>query len=237
MDCFPPGPYPDGTPETWAKEVLDQGVRGNGSISNLSDGDFIFHSARWQTIHGPSTVVRTDDGAFMVWGAQLADGRRVHCRRSTNSGLWRRRSDDGRSWIVGQIRFLHDEVFFSDGVAYRPSVVLNENSFEDAMANQPEFISALQNDSFAFTLNRELWVEYLCTMDASVHWAPSRGEAGNTIARLRGFGEYYLDFENGGPYPEPPRTDRSVLLTTLAAAGWRYQNDDEIRRFYPELIR
>jgi len=232
MALRPPAPYPDGTPEDWAKIVLEQGVRGEGSISRHSDGDYVFLSGRWQTIHGPARVVRSDSGAYRIWGALLPDGRRVHCRRSPPSGLWRRRSDDGRSWVIGKLKLAADEVWFEDGSHYRPSTKYDENVFEKAMASQPHFIKEIQDDSFAFTLKRDLWVEALCTMDGTIGWSPSRGAAGSTIAKLRGFGEDYLDFK-AGPYPEPPLTERSIILEALATAGWRYQTDEEYHRLNP----
>src|SRR5437868_13253779 len=120
MSDLPPAPYPDGTPDFWASDRLDQGIRGEGIFSRSSDGDFRFHSRSWQTVHGQAIAVRSDRGAFMAWGARLPDGRRVHCRRGGGqhleaNNLWRRRSDDGRSWVRGLIRFTETEIFFTDG--------------------------------------------------------------------------------------------------------------------------
>jgi hypothetical protein len=228
------GGYPDPTPDAWPV-VLDQEVRGEGRISRVSNGDYLFYSGAWQTVHGRARVVRNDDGAFMVWGARLADGRRVHCRRSTRpgaagSGIWRRRSDDGHSWVVGEIWFEHDEVVFTDGV-YRTPIALDSNPFERAMASQPDFIRALRDDSFAYSFNRELSVEAVCTLDGAIGWNPSRGEAAETTAKLRGFGENYADFKFGFPDPAPPATERDVIIEALAGAGWRFQTDDEYQRF------
>ena len=73
-------------------------------------------------------------------------------------------------------------------------------------------------------------------LDGTVAWNTSGGEVADTIARLRGFGEDYLDFKSG-PHPEPPLTDRSIILDALAAAGWRFQTDEEFRRFNPHQVR
>ncbi len=239
MSLRPPAPYPDGTPDYWAKEILAHRERAAGKTSYVSNGDFSFHSDRWQTVHGSAMVVRSDAGAFMVWGAQLPDGRRVHCRKRPGSpdGVWRRRSDNGRSWVVGKIKFKPDEVYFTDGLASRPPVELNANAFELAMADQASFIRELQDDSFAFTLNRDLWNGPLCTVDGNIGWHPSNGEAADTIARLQNFGETWADFKSGGPYPEPPRTDPGIIITALAAAGWRYATEADWRRLFPESFR
>lgn len=243
MSDRPPAPYPDGTPDYWASVVLRQGERGEGTFSKLGDGDFVFYSGRWQTIHGEAVAARSDRGAFMAWDARLPDGRRVHCRRGGGlspgaNGLWRRRSDDGRSWVSGQIRFTETEIFFTDGRAHLLPVTLEANAFERSVAGNVDFIAALQDDSFAFTLNRALWVEALCTLDASMFWTPSgRGDAAETIARLRSFGEIWADFKYGGPEPNPPAMDIDIIDAALAAAGWRFQNDEEYRRFNPEMIR
>lgn len=229
-----PGGYPDGPPEIWTREVLPQEVRGEGTLSRYSNGDYVFYSSSWLTLHGEARVLRSDTGAFMVWGALMPEGRRVHCRRSTGptgGGIWRRRSDDGRSWTLGELRLAPDEVFFSDGIGYRNPIHLDDNPFERAMASKPEFIKALQDDAFAFTLNLKLWVESLCTLDGSTCWNPSRGEAAESIAKLRGFGETYADFKFGGPYPEPPRVATDVITAALEAAGWRFQTEEEWRRY------
>ena len=237
----PAAPYPDGTPDYWAKTVLDQGIRGEGWKSTLSDGDFVFYSGLWQTIHGPATAVRSDNGAHSVWGALLPDGRRVHCRRSgepghRHLGPWRRRSDDGRSWVVGRIAFSSDEIRFVDGLRLDP-LDLDENVFERAMSGEQSFRRALRDDSFACSLRTDLRVEGLCTLDGKIGWNPSWGDAAETIVKLRGFYENWSDFKSGGPYPEPPPTDRSILLATLEEAGWRYQTDEEFARFFPEGVR
>lgn len=222
----PFAPYPDGRPEDFTDRLLEKDVRAPGSIIRYSHGDFGFSSGIWRTRHGSAEVVRYDDGAHRVWGARLPDGRRVHCRQSWapggRRGPWRRRSDDGRSWVVGQIVFETDEVRFTDGPAYREPEPLDANDFERAMAGQAEFRAALRDDSFAFTLNRALWVEGLCTLDGRTRWDPSRGLAGGTIARLRELGEFYLEFKLGGPEPEPPPMPRAIIEEALAAAGWRF---------------
>lgn len=184
-----PGGYPDGPPEIWTRKILPQEVRGEGTFSRYSDGDYVFYSSSWLTPHGEARVLRSDTGAFMVWGALMPEGRRVHCRRSTGptgGGIWRRRSDDGRSWTLGALRLAPDEAFFSDGLGYRNPVLCDGNPFEIAMVSKLQFIKALQDDAFAFTLNRDLWVEGLCTLNGSTGWYPSRGEAAETIAKLRG---------------------------------------------------
>lgn len=243
MTALPPAPYPDGLPEESARIWLEQGVRGEAKISRSSDGDSAFHTAHWLVRHGTAIAARTDFGAFRVWGALLADGRRVHCRRSIipgsahYPGLWRRRSDDGRSWAVGVARFAADEIFFDEGLSYRASQELDGNAFERAMADQPGFRAALRDDSFAATFNYDLWVEALCTLDGEIGWYPSRADAADTIARLRDLGENWFDFKHGGPWPEPPPTDRAIILAELAKAGWRYQTDDDARRLNPEIMR
>jgi hypothetical protein len=243
MATLPPAPYPDGVPEEWATTWLDQGARGEGSITRTSDGDFHFSSGRWLARHGDAVACRSDRGAERVWGALLADGRRVHCRRSMEpgrggpSGVWRRRSDDGRSWQIGRVRFAADEILFDDGVPRLPGIELDDNPFERAMADQPAFLAALRDDSFAFSFMAELWLEALCTLDGRIGWAPTRGEAASTIVRLRGLWENWSDYKHGGPYPEPPPTDRSLIVAALAATGWRYQTDDEARRLNPEIMR
>jgi hypothetical protein len=138
---------------------------------------------------------------------------------------------------MGRLKLASDDVWFEDDSRFGPQINLDANPFESAMALQPTFIEEVKDDSFAFTLNRELWVEGLCTLDGAVGWNPSsHGDAADTLARLRGFGEDYLTFQMG-PYPEPPRTDRSIILEVLAAAGWRFQDDEEFRRFAPHLLR
>lgn len=225
MSDPPPAPYPDGTPEQWSSGVLRQSERGEGRFSQISNGDFMFYSGSWRTIHGQAIAVRSDGGAFMVWNARLPDGRRVHCRRGGGRnrgayGLWRRRSDDGRSWVSGQIQFTQAEITFTDGRAHLLPVTLEDNAFERSVAGKPDFIAALQDDSFAFTLNRDLWVEALCTLDAGAFWTPAgRGDAADTIARLRNFGETWSDFKYGGPEPNPPVMDRQAIDAALAAAG------------------
>ncbi|HEX8620349.1 MAG TPA: hypothetical protein VF718_00085 [Allosphingosinicella sp.] len=222
---LPPAPYPDGSPEDFSCEQLDQGVRAAGSIAHFTNGDFIFSTGLWRTVHGPAVVVRMDEGASKVWGARMPDGRRVHCRRSREPcgprGPWRRRSDDGRSWVVGEIRFEPGDVHFTDGLGYFPQPELDGNVFERAMADKAEFRARLRDDSFAFTLNRRLWSESLYTMDLETRWEPGRGHAAETIAKLRGFGETFTDFKYGGPEPEPPWTDPWVVDEVLADAGWR----------------
>lgn len=222
----PFAPYPDGSPEDFSGIELEQGVRGPGSVVPYGNGDFGFLSQYWRTAHGPAVAARDDEGAARVWGARLGDGRRVHCRRSWTPGRgygpWRRRSDDGRSWVVGNTRFEPGDVHFDDDPRYQPPVDLESNAFQRAMAGRPEFLAVLRDDSYAFTLNRLLWGESLCTIDGETRWEPSRGQAGGTIARLRRLGESYLDFKLGGPEPEPPPMPRALVEAALAAAGWRF---------------
>ena len=218
MSELPPAPYPDGTPDDWG-DVLAQGERGAGIYSKFSNGDYVFYTGVWQTIHGLATVVRSDRGAFRVWGALLPDGRRVHCRRG-----WRRRSDDGRSWVIGKVKFEEQEVYFTDAESQRIPIELNANVFERAMAAQPRFLEQLRDDSFAFTLNDHLRVigANLCTLDDSATW---RDDVSATIARLRGFGEDGEDdFGYRGPWPNPPRTKGTIIAKALADAGWRYED-------------
>lgn len=99
------------------------------------------------------------------------------------------------------------------------------------MASQPEFIRELKDDSFAFTLNRRLWDEVVCTLDGNISWRPSRAELADTIVRLRGFGEHHRDFELGGLHPNPPLTELRVVLDALASAGWRLATENEFHRF------
>lgn len=223
---LPFAPYPDGCPEDFSRIELEQGVRGPASVTPYTNGDFGFLSLYWRTVHGPAVAARDDDGAVRAWGVRLDDGRRVHCRRSRSPGRgygpWRRRSDDGRSWVVGNIRFEPDDVHFSDDPRYEPPEDVDSNVFQRAMAERPEFLVRLRDDSFAFTLNRILWVESLCAIDGDTRWQPSRGEAGGTIAELRRLGESYLDFKLGGPEPEPPPMPRAIVDDALAAAGWRF---------------
>lgn len=234
----PPAPYPDPAPDDWARSILEQGIRGEGHYSKLSGGDFVFYSGTWATIHGPAIVARSDRGAFMIWGAKLPNGRRIYCRRSTaphgfyGFSPWRRRSDDGRSWVLGNVTLTPDDAHFSDGV-HRQPIELDDNVFEVAMASQPEFIRELQDDSVAWTLNALLENEGICSLDGSLGWNPSSGEAALTIGRLRGFGEPELDFKHEYPVGEPLRVDREVLIQVLHAAGWRVQTDEETRRFAP----
>jgi hypothetical protein len=226
MSQLPPAPYPDGTPDFWARDVLPQGERGPGDCTRFANtGDYVFHSGVWQTIHGMAIVVRSDKGAFKVWGALLGDGRRVHCRRSRG---WRRRSDDGRSWVLGDVRFEEEEVYFRDADNQRILVAPEGNVFARAMAAQPRFLERIRDDSFASTLNdilRVMGVE-LCTLDGSVTWTPdSSDEISDTIAWLRGFGEYgATDFSHRGLLPNPPRTPGSVVAKALADVGWRFDD-------------
>ena len=234
MIRLPPGPYPDGSPEESAKFTLEQGMRGAGTISHDSSGDYRFHSGHWKTIHGPAVVVRTDKGAYRVWNALLPDGRRTHCRRSQGMGVWRRRSDDGRSWTLGTISFEADDVLFDDGRVYAPQPKPDDNHFARVAADRPDFIQLLRDDSVAFSLNRALWNEGLCSFDGQIGWNPTRGEAAEVIACLRGLGETHADFEFGGPDPHPPQLDVTHLLEILASIDWRFQNDEEYARFENE---
>jgi hypothetical protein len=237
MTEWPPAPYPDGTPDYWGREILPLNVRGEGSITHYSNGDYVFYSRSWQTLHGEAIAGRSDHGAFMAWGALLPDGRRVHCRRSqepgrTDGGPWRRRSNDGRSWVVGQIRFTAEDIFFEDGYPGLRALESDGDVFSQAMAGQPDFIKCLRDDSFASTLNTCLWVETLCTLDGQVGWSPAgRGEVADVIARLRGFWESWADFKFGGPHPEPPPMPHAIIVNALAAAGWRFTTDAEYHRF------
>jgi hypothetical protein len=229
----PPAPYPDGTPEDWATDVLDHGVRGEGHLSRLGNGDFVFYSGRWQTIHGPATVVRVDRGAYMIWGARLNDGRRVHCQRSATIygwGHWRRRSDDGRSWVVGTVQLEPSDATFIDG-AYQQPLKLDDNVFEIAMSSQPDFIQKLKDDSFGLAFNQLVRTEAVCTLDGTVGWNPNWGECACTIGRLRGFGETEHDFKYAKPMPPQFQTAPSAIIEALAEVGWRLQTVDESLRF------
>jgi len=236
-DDRPSGPYRDHDPDYWAKETLPHGVRGQGSVSNISDGDQHFHSGRWKTIHGPVTIVRWDRGAIYIWEALLEDGRRLYCERSFRDGWgtshWRRRSDDGRSWVLGKVIIKPDDVFFTDGVGMRSQPKLDQNDFEIAMASQPDFIRELQDDAVALTLNTFLRDAGVCTFDESKRWSPSFGEIAGTIADLRGFGETYLDFKFRD-LPDELRCSEQLIEQLLANAGWRFMTPDEERRFEEE---
>ena len=168
----------------------------------------------------------------MVWGARLADGRRVFCRRM--SGPWQRRSDDGRSWQLGTIKFDVDDVTFFDGIVYRPAIYLTDNVFEIAMQPQENFIRELRDDAVAWSLMELLRDGAVCTLDGKVGWNPSSSEAASTIGRLRGFGEEYQDFKYEYPIGKPLRVDRDILVHVLNEAGWRVQTDEEERRFSPQ---
>jgi hypothetical protein len=146
------------------------------------------------------------------------------------NGPWRRRSDDGRSWVVGQIRFTTGDICFEDGNFGQQVQELASDPFSQAMAGQPDFLERLRDDSFASTLHADLRVEALCTADGLIGWEPGSGDAADAIVRLRGFWETWFDFKNGGPYPEPPRMPREIIADALAAAGWRYQTDEDYRR-------
>jgi hypothetical protein len=242
MTALPPAPYPDGTPADWASDLLPQDVRGGASITRYSNGDFLFHSRPWQTIHGDAVAVRDDHGAFMAWGALLPDGRRVHCRCSGEPGRithgpWRRRSDNGRSWVVGQIRFTSADIFFDDGYPGLQAPQTEADPFSRAMAGRPHFLEQLRDDSFAWTLNGDLRVGALCTDDGLVGWEPGSDEAAEAIARLRGFWETWADFKSADAYPALPRMPREIIEDALAAAGWRYQTDDDYRRLSPHSRR
>lgn len=235
MTALPPAPYPDGTPDDWARDVLPQEARGGASITRYSNGDYVFHTGSWQTVHGDAVAVRSDQGAFRVWGALLPDGRRVHCRCSsepglTRSGPWRRRSDDGRSWVVGQIRFTPDDIFFDDGYPGLQVLEAGEDPFCQAMASQPAFLEKLRDDSFAWTLNGNLRTQPLCTADGLIGWEPGYDDAADAIARLRGFWETWFDFKSADPYPRLPQMPREIIEDALAAAGWHYQTDEDYRR-------
>ena len=236
MVAFPPAPYPDGTPDYWARAVLPQGVRGEGSITRYGNGDYVFHSGSWQTIHGDAIAVRDDRGAHMAWGVVLQDGRRVHCRCSGEPhivarGPWRRRSDSGRSWTVGQIRFTPEDIFFEDGYPGLRVPDAGDNPFSIAMAGQPAFIENLRDDSFAWTLQTDLRSEALCTADGLVGWEPGSDDAAEMIAQLRGFWETWADFTSASSYPPGlSEMPREVIEDALAAAGWRYQTDEDYRR-------
>jgi hypothetical protein len=145
---------------------------------------------------------------------------------------WRRRSDDGRSWVLGQVRLEATDVFFTDGVYQKP-IELNDNVFEMAMATQPEFVRELKDDSFALSFNEMMRNEGLCAFDGRTGWNPTWGECAYTIARLRGVGETELDFKYKVPVPTTLRTDKSVIVDALATVGWRFQTEDELRRFNP----
>jgi hypothetical protein len=231
----PPAPYPDPDPEKYATQVLEQGVRGEGHYTKVSTGDFYFNSGHWQTIHGAAIVARCDRGAFMVWGAKLPDGNRIYCCRSRllyGYSHWRRRSANGRSWLQGQVAFEPDDVFFSDGVHAQP-IQLNDNVFEIAMASKPEFIRELKDDAVARSLMALLRNDAICSLDGTVAWNPTSGEAAYTIGRLRGFGEPELEFKYEYPIGEPLRVDPDVLRHILNNAGWRIQTEDEMRRYAP----
>jgi hypothetical protein len=239
----PPAPYPDGSPEEAARDVLPHDERGEGQRIQFSNGDWTFMSDSWRTEHGPAIAARTDNGAFRLWNALLPDGRRVHCRHARDPAGWpgycgwRRRSDDGRSWVRGTVQFTPDDILFEDGISPAlPKAPLDNNVFERATAAQEEFLKALRDDSFAFSLHRDLRVEALCTLDGSVGWAPTGGEAAGTIAGLRDFGETWADFKHGF-WPEPPLTGRAAILAELERAGWRYQSDDDAWRLNPEIFR
>jgi hypothetical protein len=234
----PPAPYRVPILEEWVIVILDQGVRGEGekSISDIragGTGDFSFRSGRWGTVHGPATALRTDEGAYYVWGVLLEDGRRVFCRKM--SGLWQRRSDNGRSWTLGKIIFTPDDVRFSDGAPFRYPVHLTDNVFEIAMQPNAEFIYELRDDAVAWSLMELLRGQGVCTLEGKVGWNPSTSEAAFTIARLRQFGEQEFDFKYG--YGDVGRVDEDVLIHILNDAGWRVQTNDEERRFSPRSFK
>jgi hypothetical protein len=234
MIALPPAPYPDETPDYWARDVRSQDVRGETSISRYGNGDFAFHSRPWQTIHGDAIAVRDDHSAFLAWGVALRGGRRVHCRRSGAPtsivrGPWRRRSDDGRSWVVGQIRFTANDISFEDGIGGQRPPGPAADPFSQAMADQPVFLEKLRDDSFAWTLNNDLRAEALCTVDGLVGWEPSIGDAADAIVRLRGFWENWAEYKYQR-LPAPPPMPRRFIEDALAAAGWRYQTDEDYRR-------
>ena len=231
----PPAPYPDPQPEKYGSCRLEHGVRGEGYCSKLSNGDFTFSSGTWLTVHGQAVVARSDGGAFMVWGAKLANGERIFCRCSATPhghSHWRRRSPNGRSWSLGKVRFEPDDVLFSDGV-FNQTLQLNDNVFEIAMASRPEFIRELRDDAVAWSFRWLLRDVGICTLDGKAAWNPTSGEAAYTIGRLRGFGEPELDFKYEYPDGEPLRVDGDVLNHILNDAGWRVQTEDEMRRYRP----
>ena len=188
--------------------------------------------SRFRTRHGSAIALHFHVGPLRIWGAQLGDGRLVHCRRSLGKA-WRRRSDNGRGWFPGTIEIQEDAVLFRDGgqPRYEPQHPPEHiHELETAISNTPEFMRLLQDDSFANELYFTLCNQEFCKISRpDKREGLSFGSIAGMIADLRGVGEWYLDFKSLGLEPPPPRYNRREIVHQFRAVGWQLVS--EVDRF------
>ena len=102
-----------------------------------------------------------------------------------------------------------------------------------------ELVTRLQDDAFATRLNAHLQSHTVRRIDGPEFVDASYGHVGAMIAGLRGKGESYAIFHNGGFPGVNLGAPKDDLDAALASIGWRAISDEEMSVLFlaPNLVR
>lgn len=135
--------------------------------------------------------------------------------------VFRYKSDD--RWIHGRIAIADDGVTFEADDVLISEEETEANGLEQALYADNEIKALVQNEEFATGLYAAM-----CNVDwqkeGETTWSCSWRYAGGIVAKLRGRGEYYLDFYCSGNEGKVA----SDVQAVLARLGWHPQPMDDI---------
>ena len=127
------------------------------------------------------------------------------------------------------------------GVTAKDELALHETpeGLWGDIEKSPSLMALLQDDEFASRLNVHLQCHTVRRIDAAEFIDASYGHIGEMIASLRGKGESYAYYHNGGMWGLNHRGPTDDLDLALRSIGWRTLSDDEMRVLYlaPNLVR
>jgi hypothetical protein len=134
-----------------------------------------------------------------------------------------------------------DQIIATLGIAAHDQVVVSESveNLWSVIEYSPEFMALLQDDGFASRLNAYLQGHTVRRIEKLEFIDASYGHIGEMIAALRGKGESYAYFHNGGMPGLKHRGPTVDLDAALRSVGWRALSDEEMRVLYlaPNIVR
>jgi len=134
-----------------------------------------------------------------------------------------------------------DQVIRILGIKAEDSVIVHETAevlWQD-FEKSTGLTTRLQDDVFASRLNAHLQGHTVRRIETPEFVDASYGDIGAMIASLRGKGESYAIFHNGGFWGVDHRGPTDDLDAALGAIGWRALSNEEMRVLYlaPNLVR
>ena len=161
----------------------------------------------WRTRHGEAVVMWQSRRPIKVWDARLPDGTAIEASANLGSALpWRYlRSKDPRRWQHGTVEIHSDGVTFTPGELppYEPPIATDVPNLEADLARDEVLRRRLADERladvlYAYLKNGEFWKE-----GGERLWTIGLSSAGSLVARLRGYGDTYLDYYpyGGGAVP------------------------------------